>query len=220
MSGVEMRLVASGAVTEAVALALTAAIGYLCGLAQLGELAALFVASNVTVISIRMMLKSNAESYSENARRSSFTEYLHRVLYRNRSGHSYAKASYAAAAEIQNAELREQVLSSVRKRMMLFEADGEEGAARDRANAEAEIRRRARETETRQADVDEKAQRNATLNMFVSTVLPSFMVFAFIGGSILSHEYFSLVALSACLILAIPVIYSAGSLVMWRRLFA
>lgn len=71
-----------------------------------------------------------------------------------------------------------------------------------------------------QADIEESLQRFAVLNMFLSTIVPSFLVFAFIGSAIMSQATLDLMLFSVILIVIIPVFYAAGNTMMWRRLFA
>ncbi|VVB77042.1 Uncharacterised protein [uncultured archaeon] len=70
-----------------------------------------------------------------------------------------------------------------------------------------------------QSRLEESVQRYAVFNMFISTVAPSFLVFAFVGGSILSTAQFNLVFFSSVMLVAIPIIYSLGNSLMWRRFF-
>lgn len=46
--------------------------------------------------------------------------------------------------------------------------------------------------------------------MFVSTVLPSFIVFAFIGSAIISDSAPSILPLEMALLVALPVVYAVS----------
>lgn len=62
------------------------------------------------------------------------------------------------------------------------------------------------------------ASRYATIGMFVSTVAPSFIIFSFLGGLMISQANSSLYLLSTFLIAAIPASYSLISLFSARSL--
>ncbi|MDE1856363.1 MAG: hypothetical protein KGH49_03985 [Candidatus Micrarchaeota archaeon] len=63
-------------------------------------------------------------------------------------------------------------------------------------------------------------QRSATINMFLSTMVPSFIIFAFIGQTIISQSTYGLLGLSLLLLIVVPFAYSAGAALMARRLIA
>lgn len=205
---------------ELVSLLLAVSVYYVSGTPPAVWLVGILAASNASVLSIHLLLRANRKAYESKAGRLEFIECLNRTMYRKRAGRSYAKALVESAGEIRMKDLRESVFANARKRIMEWDGtpNGQEGYGR--TWAEAEIRKQARSTDASRADVEERAQRYATFNMFLSTVLPSFLVFAFIGGSILSHAYFSMLLFSICLVFTIPVLYSFGNLLMWRRLFA
>ncbi len=73
--------------------------------------------------------------------------------------------------------------------------------------------------ENRRARIEESVQRYATINMFLSTVVPSFIVFAFIGSALLSQREGSLLTLSIALLIALPVAYGVCNTMLSRRLF-
>lgn len=52
------------------------------------------------------------------------------------------------------------------------------------------------------------ASRYATLSMFVSTLAPSFVIFSFVGGMLISQSYSSTEFMSILLVSAVPVTYS------------
>jgi len=60
-------------------------------------------------------------------------------------------------------------------------------------------------------------QRYATLNMFLSAIAPSFIVFLFVGSSIISSSYASLLALSVVLLVVVPLTYAFGMFAFERR---
>lgn len=61
-------------------------------------------------------------------------------------------------------------------------------------------------------------QRGSTINMFLSTLLPSFALFTFVGGSILSQGPPNLILLSALLLILIPLLYALNMRSFARRL--
>jgi hypothetical protein len=68
--------------------------------------------------------------------------------------------------------------------------------------------------------VEASAQRYALVNMFVSTIVPSFMVFAFIGTTILSQANFSMLPFSVSLVIFIPLSYAIGNSLLSRKMYA
>ena len=66
--------------------------------------------------------------------------------------------------------------------------------------------------------LDASLQRYATINMFMSTVLPSFVIFIFIGETILAQGSGSMVPLSIVMVLVLPFAYLLGNLLIKRRL--
>lgn len=58
------------------------------------------------------------------------------------------------------------------------------------------------------SSLEAKSQRNATINMFVSTILPSFIIFAFIGSTIISGSAPSLLFFSIIMLAILPVAYA------------
>jgi hypothetical protein len=63
-------------------------------------------------------------------------------------------------------------------------------------------------------------QRNATLGMFVSTVLPSFAIFGFIGNAILGQTAGSMIMFSMAMLLLLPSMSLALNIVINRVLHA
>lgn len=58
------------------------------------------------------------------------------------------------------------------------------------------------------SSLEAKSQRNATINMFVSTILPSFIIFAFIGSTIISGSSPSILSFSIIMLAVLPVAYA------------
>ncbi len=187
-------------------------------------LLALIFVSNVTVFGARALLAANRRIYGRMREREGFDSFLSRALYRTASGVPYMKALDQSVEEINDAKLKRKVRLSLR-RYLISASDfgfgsGEGMRIKDARWAVEETARNARAAEEQHTDMEESAQRYATFNMFISTILPSFMVFAFIGSSILSRASFSLLVFSSLLVLVVPIFYSIGNLLMWRRFFA
>ncbi len=61
--------------------------------------------------------------------------------------------------------------------------------------------------------------RYSTINMFISTVAPSFVIFSFIGSMLISQAGTSMAMMSLSLIIALPIMYAISSSSLSRRLF-
>jgi hypothetical protein len=140
-------------------------------------------------------------------------------------GGSHLRAILDAEDGLDSATLRDKVKESFRRHLMGEEfrirMDTEEGKGYAKAAGSRPrdvVRGHAFYLRTKRAEIEEAAQRYATLNMFLSTILPSFLVFAFIGESILSRGGFGTLLFSLVLLVLIPMAYAAGNVIMWRRL--
>ncbi|MDE1855125.1 MAG: hypothetical protein KGH57_02275 [Candidatus Micrarchaeota archaeon] len=211
---------ARAALTGAVALGFALFIYSASGVNDFLALCVLVVLGSLSLACMQALIAANAEAYRRKCAQQEFTDYLHGVLYRRRAGMPYAKALAHAAQMIGYAPLKERVLLALRRRFMQGDHGGNPTDIGDGKWAAAELRKELQLEAASQAKIDESAQRYATLNMFVSTVLPSFMVFAFIGSSILSRGSFGLLLFSSILLFALPLSYSFGNLLMWRCLLA
>ncbi|MGC8710471.1 MAG: hypothetical protein ACP5RF_02580 [Candidatus Micrarchaeia archaeon] len=60
-------------------------------------------------------------------------------------------------------------------------------------------------------------QRNSTINMFISSVAPSFIIFMFIGNLVISGNY-NIPAIAIILLFMLPLAYAIGNAVFMRRL--
>jgi len=61
-------------------------------------------------------------------------------------------------------------------------------------------------------------QRNSTINMFLSTLLPSFLLFIFVGTSVISPSQTGLLFISLMILIVVPSIYALSSTLFSRRL--
>jgi hypothetical protein len=69
------------------------------------------------------------------------------------------------------------------------------------------------------ARVEESIQKYATVNMFLATVLPSFVIFSFMGGIVLTQRDSSLFLLSMAMLIVLPFMYLIGTVFLNRRLY-
>ncbi|MEM0147061.1 MAG: hypothetical protein QW091_00605 [Candidatus Micrarchaeaceae archaeon] len=70
------------------------------------------------------------------------------------------------------------------------------------------------------AELEGSMQTYATLNMFVSTIAPSFIVFAFIGSTVIAGSLNGLFAMSLALLFLVPLAYAFANVLMYRRMYA
>jgi hypothetical protein len=187
-------------------------------------------------LAVSSLLRSNRKSYARKTLRDGLAECLYMVVYyRSRKG-SYLNAIDRASASSDSQALRS-LMSRASKAFKLGGSFlGSIGSAEElKSDALLEnlnsglgderaingiVSAHGLYMNARQAAVEDSSQRYAILNMFVSTILPSFALFAFVGSTIISQAGFSLITLSVLLLVVIPLIYALGNSIMWRRLFA
>lgn len=189
-----------------------------------GAFAAVLCASTLSTWSIFFLLELNRDAHHSAEARESLFDYLYRVLYRKARSGSYLKAVDGAREGVENEPLKQKISEAGRR---FFMGAGPVSAA-DRVDESViaggermvhdALRKRRMQADSGQAEMEGAAQRYATLNMFVATILPSFLVFAFIGDTILSQGSFGLLLFASVLLLLVPLIYSIGNAFMWRRL--
>jgi hypothetical protein len=207
------------ALTEAAAVALALFIYFGSGADGYLALFLLVAAGTLSIACIRILLGMGSKMHSEKVSKDELANWIYSALCRRRAGMHYTKAMAVAAEGIAYPPLKEKVVSALKRRMM-HPGGADEAIIGDRRWAVGELRKNARRVESNRVATEESAQRYATFNMFISTILPSFMVFAFIGSSVLSRGSLSLSAFAAALLLGIPALYSLGNVLMWRRLLA
>ena len=61
-------------------------------------------------------------------------------------------------------------------------------------------------------------QRDATISMFLSTILPSFLLFIFVGSAVLSESGAGMIAISISLLILVPLFYAFSNAIFARRL--
>ncbi len=67
------------------------------------------------------------------------------------------------------------------------------------------------EAQEKASSIEQYSQKYATINMFLSSVLPSFIIFGFVGSSIISQGNPSLLTFSVIMLFALPVLYAFGN---------
>lgn len=213
------------ACAQLVAILLSAIIYYASTQESATALFAILVAASASVQLTAYLVRLNREAYEKKKMRDSLLDYLHRIFFYKAKGGSYLRALRESRDCVEDPQLRERIASAGRKHLMGGELQSE--ADLDVAVIGGgellvgeEIRRQRLLMDSKQAEVEESSQRYATFNMFISTILPSFLVFAFIGNTILSQSGFGILLFSCILLLLIPLLYSLGNALMWRRLFA
>ncbi len=203
--------------------ALTALLCFVNG-AWNAELAAAFFALSATeMLAIGAVLSRNAELHAERASRTQLVDYLYRSVYGKSKSGSFALAMRRALGSVASRELRGRIAKELRMRFMYSGFGSEQeagvlGGCSTKRDAESRVAAYMLAEKSRRSRIDEAAQRYATLGMFVSTILPSFMIFAFIGDYVLAQSASGLLLLSVGLLSVVPIAYSLGTGLMWRRL--
>jgi hypothetical protein len=203
--------------------------------AQLALLFALMSAFFVAAVSI--LLKSNAGAYRKSRLADGMAEFFYRLgYYKSRKG-SYFRAVDKAVQGTSAVDLREMVdraskelklggsfLSGLAPREELGEGALLNNLRLSGADTLGQVRGALTAHELhmseRQSAMEESAQRYALVNMFISTIVPSFMVFAFIGTAILSQASVSLIPFSLSLVIFIPLSYAVGNSLLSRKMYA
>ena len=75
-------------------------------------------------------------------------------------------------------------------------------------------------TNRKQAELEGTVQTYTTLNMFIAVIVPAFLMFAFVGTSIISPTSRNMLPLALLLIIAVPIVYALGNLALNRRFYA
>ncbi len=189
------------------------------------------------VTTVGVLLESNAEAYRKNRLADGLAEFFYRLGYYKSTKSSYFRAVDKAVQGTSARGLR-RIVDRASKELKLGGsflaglASGEdlgEGALLDNlrlsgADTPAQVRDALAAHELhlgeRQSEVEASAQRYALVNMFVSTIVPSFMVFAFIGTTILSQANFSMLPFSVSLVIFIPLSYAIGNSLLSRKMYA
>ncbi len=175
---------------------------------------------------ICIMSKSLAKKESYSSSRKKFMTALYSILSGSCYGIPKSSSLYDVANSSDDSKFGK-ALISLRKRMLMGKAETLHGSAPELrsvlgraefpdslepARIRAFIDKNESDLMEKAAAIESYSQRYATANMFLSTVLPSFVIFAFIGSSIISASKPSMLLFSSVLLFALPVLYAAGSL--------
>jgi hypothetical protein len=189
------------------------------------------------VIAVRALLNSTTEAYLKKRREEELSGFLYRAIYHKSRDGSYFRAVDKAIEGTSHGGLKRTLAHASRSLKlgggfisgMAAEGESKEGALLKNLRLEgtddlAQVRTALSAHELylsgRQSELEESSQRYATINMFISTIAPSFLVFAFIGSAILSQAGFSMLLLSVSLLILIPLFYSIGNSFLSRRIYA
>ncbi|MEM3839037.1 MAG: hypothetical protein QXF01_00435 [Candidatus Micrarchaeaceae archaeon] len=181
-----------------------------------------------------VLLLKTKDAQNESAIKDLFVESLYLVNYYRSKDTPLHKAIFEAANSV-NLEIRK-LLNEIANRVRLGEEFGEaiwaackgrglsfmyemRAAGSGELDSIALILRRF-ESEREEAELrrSQSIQRYATVNMFVSTILPSFLIFGFIGSSILARASLSLQIFSVVIVLMLPFIYLSSNSIERRIL--
>ena len=214
-------------VRAAAAVALACLLYYVNGANGVAPLLLLLCLSTTTVFLIGLLLSFNRQLHERVLMRERFVECLGKLTYSKAKGCTSMGAIRAACKGIDNPRLKAAAEKAQRKHRLggsflrhfssLAELSGYAPLSDLRSDPEDIVRSHGFYMESKRAEIEEAAQRYATINMFLSTILPSFLVFAFVGDAILSQGGFDMPAFSVSLLLLLPLAYSVGNALMWRR---
>lgn len=197
---------------------------------EIALLAALSVFSSYL---LNLLLEYNKKSHLQKLLREDLVSSLYRVCYRKSKGGSFLKAVNDVANEETSQSLKAILSQSAKKLAMgadFLSAIGSNPAFVDHSllknlegSSAEEIKVKLLEHSFNSAkahsEMDEALNRNATVNMFLSVVLPSFLLFAFVGSSIVSEVEASMLLLSITIVIFVPAFYALGNRLLYRRLF-
>ncbi len=198
-------------------------LGFINGSWNIELVAIFFFLAVIEILATEIMLERNAKLHDAQERRVQLVDCLYRAVYSKPKSGSYMLALQKAQKGIAHAGLRDSMAKELKARFMSSGAmhgpgDGTLLWRATKQDAEARVSEYMLGEKSRKSRIEETAQRYATFNMFASTILPSFMIFAFIGSYVLSQATGGLLFLSASLLALVPTLYSVGNTLMWRRL--
>jgi hypothetical protein len=230
------RALAEVAALSAVLLSLSLLLIYVNGFSPV--LAVFFASLSLLFITvIHALLASNAAAYRKKKLEEGLVDFLYRVVYYKCRRGSYLRA-VDKAVQGTSADGPKQAVDRASRSLRLggglasglasgveFESEaplrnlrlsGTEGLNQVRAALAAHELH----LSERQSMIEESSQRYAITNMFISTIVPSFLVFAFIGSAILSPTGPSMLLFSVSLLILIPISYAIGNSLLSRRLYS
>ncbi len=165
---------------------------------------------------------------------SDFRSFLYALLSYKSRGIPVIKAAENYSASSEKAK---EAISEIRRRVHLGEAFGE---AAEHALKKSQIPVDVSFIDTKheyqsiekilrneESSLNEKSvahagliQRDATINMFMSTIAPSFIIFIFTGSMILSRSFISLMLFSIVMLVVLPTVNIPLTSVLFRRSYA
>ncbi len=222
-------------VAFAAASLLAASVSYVSGFTTAIEILGLFATSLLSTSALSMLLRKTGAAQNARVLSDELVAGMHYALLCRSKGVPMPAALNLAAAGSRDASVKS-ALSNASTRLKLegdiepifagmqLTADIRDAVkSSDWSNVpsalEAVTGSYAYELNNRKARVEESIQRYATLNMFLSTILPSFIIFAFIGSMLISQKQESMLYISLVLLIALPIAYALGNMLLSRRLF-
>ncbi|MGC8699476.1 MAG: hypothetical protein ACP5RK_00510 [Candidatus Micrarchaeia archaeon] len=169
---------------------------------------------------IAMLFTKLRKLYNENALREDFKDTLYLAMGYAGEG-PIVKGLEAVEPKIKNKKLRKIVRREIISEKINGRPSGEALEmlgidAEDFSHIDLFIGREIEKVKEKASQVEPLLQRDATINMFISTIAPSFVILAFIGSSILSTP--SIIFLSFMLLSILPVLYAISLTLSQRRL--
>ncbi|MGI0141857.1 MAG: hypothetical protein ACREBF_04395 [Candidatus Micrarchaeales archaeon] len=170
--------------------------------------------------------------YLKKARENAVLEIFSQFLYYKNTGTSFQNALHYIYQTCTNSRIRT-ALKQIGRRLRLGEAFEEtlprffnelngklnlsyKGNFYD--NLRKMIVRYSEERKSKTSSALDALQRNSTVNMFLSTLLPSFLLFLFVGTTILSQSGTNLAFISLMVLIVVPLIYTLSNVIFSRRL--
>ncbi|MGC8676360.1 MAG: hypothetical protein ACP5T3_02485 [Candidatus Micrarchaeia archaeon] len=147
---------------------------------------------------------------------------LEKVDYYLQKGFSLAVAVNVVAAN-ESGEVKQQLIrfkNSVVLGMPIDKAIAQLGIEVSGDNIAMAVASLKTHDERHASETEGSIQTYATLNMFISTIAPSFVIFAFVGTAVIAGAFSNMLLLSVLLLFAVPLAYAFGNLLMSRRLYA
>lgn len=182
----------------------------------------LAIASFLVCVAMRLWYDV-ARSHERRRMKDEMARLMGILLHYKTSGASFVCSLEKAAyfAEIDSA--RKRLLSIARRIRLGGEARVEDVAElegfSDFGSARKAVDSYRMSAEERNSSLEAHAQRDATIGMFLSTILPSFIIFSFVGSTIISPGSTGMFMFSVAMLIALPLILSVSAARLNRRLF-
>lgn len=206
---------------------------YYAGGAGAPALVPAFAAVSFLLMAFVSLVKRGLETAQRReAFRSGLMDALGSVLYYRSTGITSVSALEKASRSAEAPDLKEALLLLSRRRRLGEETDLSLDSVRGLREALPGNSRLANlepvaikgvldsyrmELAERVSRMESESQRHATISMFVSTILPSFVVFAFIGSAIISGSEPSVLPFELAMLVALPMVYAVSYAGLKRR---